>query len=191
MNTRALRVAAALLALSAAPAAAQNDTTAVEPLSDNSFLVEEAYNQEPGVVQHINTFMRGRGGDWGYTFTQEWPLGGMRHQISYTIPLVHPGDETGVGDVMVHYRYQWLDGESGPVAVTPRLSALLPTGSSEKGLGAGGFGIEAALPVSVEVVTNRIVTHSNAGVRYVPRAQDFAGNHQATTSVFLAQSAVW
>lgn len=191
VNRRPLFLAAALLALSASLAAAQADTAADEPLSDNSFLVEEAYNQEPGVVQHINTFMRGRGGDWGYTLTQEWPLAGMRHQISYTIPIVHPGDETGVGDVMVHYRYQWLDGEGGPVAAAPRLSAVLSTGSSGKGLGAGGFGIEAALPVSVEVVKDRIVTHSNAGARYVPRAQDPAGNHAATTSVFLAQSAVW
>ena len=29
-------------------------------IADNSFLVEEAYNQEPGVVQHINTLMRDR-----------------------------------------------------------------------------------------------------------------------------------
>jgi hypothetical protein len=26
------------------------------PIQDNSFLAEEAYNQEPGVVQHIQTF---------------------------------------------------------------------------------------------------------------------------------------
>jgi hypothetical protein len=45
-----------------------------EPISDNSFLIEEAYNQEPGVVQHINTFTRQRSGDYAYTFTQEYPL---------------------------------------------------------------------------------------------------------------------
>lgn len=28
------------------------------PIQDNSFLIEEAYNQEFGVVQHINTFTR-------------------------------------------------------------------------------------------------------------------------------------
>ena len=28
------------------------------PIQDNSFLIEEAYNQEFGMVQHINTFSR-------------------------------------------------------------------------------------------------------------------------------------
>ena len=28
------------------------------PIADNSFLIEEAYNQDPGVVQHISTFSR-------------------------------------------------------------------------------------------------------------------------------------
>lgn len=46
------------------------------PIQDNSFLVEEAYNQEPGVVQHISTFTRFQESkDWIYTFTQEWPVG--------------------------------------------------------------------------------------------------------------------
>ena len=41
-------------------------------IQDNSFLLEEAYNQEAGVVQHINTFTRYRESrDWVYTFTQE------------------------------------------------------------------------------------------------------------------------
>src|SRR5688500_8196222 len=58
------------------------------PIEDNSFLVEEAYNQERGVVQHINTFSRATGATgWMYTFTQEWPLAGQKHQLSYTVPL--------------------------------------------------------------------------------------------------------
>ncbi|HET7229450.1 MAG TPA: transporter [Longimicrobium sp.] len=191
MNTRSLRFAAALLALSAAPAAAQGDTTATAPIQDNSFLVEEAYNQDPGVVQHINNFARNRGGDWAYSLTQEWPMGGVRNQISYTIPFAHGGGETGFGDVMVNYRYQWIGDADAQVAVSPRLSAILPTGSARKGFGAGGFGVQGAIPLSVVVVPNVLVAHSNAGLTYVPRAQDPAGNRQPTTSVFLAQSAVW
>ena len=42
------------------------------PIQDNSFLAEEAYNQEPGVVQHIQTFMRmWNSKTWTYSFTQE------------------------------------------------------------------------------------------------------------------------
>jgi hypothetical protein len=32
-------------------------------IQDNSFLIEEAYNQDPGVVQHIQTFARATRGD--------------------------------------------------------------------------------------------------------------------------------
>jgi hypothetical protein len=191
VNTRPLVFAAALLALAARPARAQGDSTATEPIQDNSFLVEEAYNQEAGVVQHINNFARDRGGDWAYSLTQEWPLGGIRNQISYTIPLVHAGGDTRLGDVMVNYRYQWIGDGSAQVAVSPRLSAILPTGSARRGFGAGAFGVQGAIPLSVVVVENVLVAHSNAGVTYFSRAQDPAGNRAATTSFFLAQSAVW
>src|ERR1051325_8382666 len=57
-------------------------------IQDNSFLMEEAYNQEAGVVQHINAFMKSlRGKGWIYTFTQEWPVFGQKHQFSYTVPM--------------------------------------------------------------------------------------------------------
>ena len=49
------------------------------PIQDNSFLLEEAYNQEAGVVQHISAFQRMRGGEWIATFTQEWPAPGQTH----------------------------------------------------------------------------------------------------------------
>src|SRR5215212_4686556 len=69
-------------------------------IQDNSFLIEEAYNQERGVVQHISTFARPRAGNaWTYSFTQEWPLGGIQHQLSYTLPVQHDPDGTGLGDI--------------------------------------------------------------------------------------------
>jgi len=64
-----------------------------EPLAkgiqDNSFFIEEAYNQEPGVVQHIlNVPINFIDGSREITpsFTQEWPLFSQTHQFSYTIP---------------------------------------------------------------------------------------------------------
>ncbi len=57
------------------------------PISDNSFLVEEAYNQESRVVQHISTFSRGSDGGWIYTFTQEWPF----RRDAESAELHHPG----------------------------------------------------------------------------------------------------
>ena len=54
----------------------QTAAIAAEPgIQDNSFLVEEAYNQEFGVVQHISSFTRfWDSKDWNYSFTQEWPV---------------------------------------------------------------------------------------------------------------------
>src|SRR6185437_17086500 len=93
---------AAALALSVAcgPLAAQ-ESGEPAPIADNSFLIEEAYNQEAGVVQHISTFARPDGGGaWAYAFTQEWPFRGMKRQLSYTIPVLsEAGSGTGIGDV--------------------------------------------------------------------------------------------
>jgi hypothetical protein len=59
-----------------------------EPIADNSFLIEEAYNQESGVVQHINAFSRdAASGDWVYTFTRSGRSHGLKHQISYSLPV--------------------------------------------------------------------------------------------------------
>lgn len=154
------------------------------PIQDNSFLLEEAYNQESGVVQHISTVERAdAGGGWGYAFTQEWPLFGLRHQLSYTVPLVHPGDgfSAGLGDVSVDYRYQLVGDASARLAVAPRLSVVLPTGDRSAGRGGGRTGVEGALPVST-VLAPVLVAHSNVAVAYFP---------EDVTQLGLAQSVVW
>jgi|ERR1700752_1344851 len=162
-------------------------------ISDNSFLIEEAYNQEAGIVQHINTFTRSRNGDWIYTFTQEWPLGSMKHQFSYTISVLNLNrnpDIHGLGDVELNYRYQLVNNEESGVAIAPRVSVLLPTGSVRKGLGVGGVGIQTNLPVSVPI-SRKFVTHWNAGATFVPTAKD-ASDEKAFTKAFnLGQSTIW
>src|SRR5918992_1369706 len=111
----------------------------IDVIEDNSFLIEEAYNQEPGVVQHIfntlyNNDSRRRG--WTFSFTQEWPVFSQDHQFSYTIPTYHlvEGSDRlyGIGDVLLNYRYQALEeGELKP-AFAPRFSLVLPTGSRRR-----------------------------------------------------------
>jgi hypothetical protein len=83
----------------------------IDTIEDNSFLIEEAYNQEPEVVQHIfnavynNDSRRRR---WTFNFTQEWPVFSQDHQFSYTIPsyhLVEGSDRVyGLGDIQLNYR---------------------------------------------------------------------------------------
>ena len=150
-----------LLLLIASPLAAQEK---VEHIADNSFLIEEAYNQEPGVVQHINNFVGEDAGDgWLYVFTQEWPVGGIRHQLSYTVPVVHPdGFDTGLGDLLLNYRYQALGDGQASLHVAPRMSLVLPTGSEENDRGSGSVGLQGNVPVSYEV-GNALALHSNTG----------------------------
>ena len=184
------------LLLSASDAFAQGRPARPIPLiQDNSFLVEEAYNQGPGIVQHISTFARAAGGDgWAYTFTQEWPVLSQRHQLSYTIPITRTdeggGNSAGVGDVAVHYRYQVGGSEGRSTAFAPRLTVVLPSGSSRRGLGAGGAGLQFNLPFSVELPAS-LVTHSNAGATYTARARDAAGSEATTVDVTLGQSVIW
>jgi hypothetical protein len=165
------------------------------PIQDNSFLVEEAYNQEPGVVQHIQQFTWvPSSGTWAYTFTQEWPVGGIKNQLSYTLAAARvtggAAATTGFGDVLLNYRYQLVGDGEAPVAVAPRLSVLLPTGSARRQLGAGGAGVQVALPVSV-VLSNRFYLNGNAGATWVPRAQNALGQRAGTIGYNFGASLIW
>jgi len=166
-------------------------TTPPEPISDNSFLIEEAYNQEAGVVQHINTFTRSRGGSWLYTFTQEWPVKSMKHQFSYTLTVLDAVNNPavrGLGDMALNYRYQLVANDK--VAIAPRISLSLPTGNSKKALGIGGVGIQTNLPISV-THSSKFVTHWNAGATLIPRAKDTDGEQAFVKGFNLGQSSVW
>src|SRR5882757_9107210 len=121
----------------------QTSASAVEPgIQDNSFLVEEAYNQNFGVVQHISSFSRfWDSKDWNYSFTQEWRVpGNERHQLSYTLVALHsgefPGSGPGIGDVVLNYRYQLVGSGDTRTAFSPRASLILPAGDSTQGRGA-------------------------------------------------------
>ena len=182
MSSTALKAVAVALGLLRASGAGAQDHAAAPSISDNSFLIEEAYNQEPHVVQHISGLQLLRGADsWIYTFTQEWPLFGQKNQLSYALPIARlrngTGTATGLGDVAVNYRYQLAAADR--LAVAPRLSVLLPTASLRSAPGA--VGMQLNLPVSV-TVTRQLVTHWNAGTTLTPSAR---------TVYNLGASAIW
>lgn len=162
------------------------------PIQDNSFLIEEAYNQEAGVVQHISVFTRTSGtGEWAFAFTQEWPFRSQRHQLSYTVPLQSPGSGlgSGLGDVALNYRYQ-LGGEGESIFAAPRLSVILPTGDDARDRGSGATGLQLNLPVSVEL-SPHTVTHWNAGATITPRARNAAGDRATTRAFNAGASLIW
>jgi hypothetical protein len=163
-------------------------------IQDNSFLMEEAYNQEEGVVQHINTFQRMRGGEWVASFTQEWPVPRQAHQLSYTIPYQRvdgdSGRRSGLGDIALNYRYQLAGSGEARFACAPRLSLLLPSGDYRRGLGSGGVGLQVNVAAST-VLSERLVTHTNVGGTYFPAAKDARGERAAARGANAGQSLIW
>ena len=133
----------------------------IDVIEDNSFLIEEAYNQEPGVVQHIfnavySADSRARG--WAFSFTQEWPVFSQDHQFSFTIPSFHlrGGGErvSGVGDILLNYRYQLLEEGDMKPAFAPR-----PSGDKDR----ESFSEIRLRPLPVPAVSLRLTSAAYMG----------------------------
>lgn len=177
--------------LVASPALAEETKKEEKKIQDNSFLLEEAYNQEPGVVQHIQSFQYMKGDKWLYSFTQEWPVPKETHQFSYTIPVMRlegPDHSTGLGDILLNYRYQAILKEH--IAVAPRFSLVLPTGDSRKGLGTDTVGYQVNLPISVEL-NDSFVTHWNLGWTFTPNSKNQVGEKADTVATNYGASVIY
>lgn len=164
----------------------------VKKIQDNSFLLEEAYNQEDGVVQHIQMFQYfKKSKNWQYTFTQEWPVPKQANQFSYTIPVAHmsdPANASGIGDIALNYRYQAVFKDH--IALSPRFSLILPTGDYKKGLGTDSVGLQVNIPLSVEL-SDKFVTHWNLGATYTPNSKEPGGAKVDTTGFNYGASLIY
>lgn len=183
----ALMLSASLSTLAAEGAAqVKAASRPIDGIMDNSFLIEEAYNQESGVVQHIFTaeyYVQRLSGSneeiWETNFTQEWPLFSQKHQLSYTVPYLFSDDGStqtdGLGDVLLNYRYQVYYDEKTLRAFAPRASVVLPTGSKSAGFTDDTFGAQVNLPFSA-AWGDRWFTHFNAGCTFLPDAATVGEN---------------
>lgn len=150
-------------------------------IRDNAFLVEEAFNQEPGDVQHIFNWINlwdklsdGEARDFLFSYTMELPLGSQTHQFSFTTQSLHAFEkldnvpatqEGGVGDTFLNYRYQLLADDEF-LWCAPRFSLVVPTGDERFGLGTGQLGYQFNLPISS--YGDLFDYHFNAGATYIP-----------------------
>ena len=143
-----------------------------EPIEDNSFLMEEAYNQDPGIVQFIQTFQRDKSGEAFYSLTVEIPAPNKTHQVSFSVPYSRLQSEKsfvkGLGDVALNYRYQWIANDS--VLLAPRFTVLTPTGNAEEGLGAGLTGYQTNWAITV-LPSPHWAVHMNVGATFYPRVK--------------------
>src|SRR6187549_1533550 len=113
-------------------------------IEDNSMLIEEAFNQEAGIIQHISNFVFS-GGNFGYNYTQEIPLADVKHQFSFGVsyasfkkPMEAQQNRNfltnGLGDIFLNYR-PLLWGKNEWALVIPRFTVIVPTGNARYGLG--------------------------------------------------------
>ena len=146
---------------------------------DNSFLLQEAINQEKGVMQFISNFYFDnlRGGDFLYSFTHEIPVSSTRHQINYTF-YYHVLQKTasaeksdGIGDLNIGYQFM-ATGKKDWAMVVPGITLILPTGKAISGNGTGGLGGQINLAVTKRL-SHSIITHYNAGFTFISKADRY------------------
>ena len=191
-----VQIAVALLLLASPVAATAQPALAssVRPfeIADNSFLVEEAFNQEPGVFQNIFGMVRSDK-TWWPAFTQEWPLGTQKHQLSYTLSWFSGRGNSGFGNTLINYRYQAMVEGPGRPAFSPRLSLILPTGEIERDFGLDSPGLEMNLPFSKQI--GDIYWHWNAGLTWLPGVEPLssaaADDRVSLERPFLAGSGIY
>ncbi len=184
-----LMVSAALLSY------AQNDTIPKKgsylqygqpAIEDNSMFIEEAFNQETGIIQHISNLLV-TGGDVVYSYTQEIPLADVKHQLSFGIsynafkaPIV--GTQigagqvlsNGLGDLYINYR-PLLFGKNDFALVIPRFTLIAPTGDARYGFGTGAWGGQFNMAVTKRL-GRKFVTHYNAGYTLFSKADFYDVN---------------
>lgn len=167
-STRALIASFSVaFALMATSASAQTPPSRFG-IVDNSFLVEEAFNQERGVYQHMLTVRRDRSRTWELSATGEWPLGSQRDQLSMMVSLAAADGNNTSGPVVISYRRQLTMEDARMPAIAPRLSLVLPTRDGQRGW-------QAALPVSKSF--GAFYVHGNVGTSWTSAdgAEPFAG----------------
>ncbi len=192
-NSISVRLLSLCVALIATTNAADRPSEAIQ---DNSFLLEEAYNQDPGVVQHIfsllgsvNKLPGTDDREWVASYTDEWPVFSQAHQFSYTVPYVFSdsGGEKhdGLGDVLINYRFQLSTETATRPAIAPRLSVILPTGDEDRGLGSGSVGFQTNTALS-KVLNDRWTVHANAGATVLPdvRGHDLTGYNLGVSAIY-------
>jgi len=166
-------------------------------VEDNSYFIEEAYNQQRHNVQHISggLFKTTDPKLFNYSFTQEWPLFSQKHQISYTIGFLNleSGKVSGLTDIFVNYRYQ-LTGHDAFVTFAPRVSLIIPSGDVKKELGDGVWGVQFNLPMSKRL-SNSFAMHANVGYTLLPNTdktmEDGTAYKKNSWSSNMGGSLIW
>lgn len=138
-------------------------------IEDISMFIEEAFNQEAGIIQHISNFFFDAE-SFSCFYSQEIPLKDYWLQFSYTIKY-STGKFSGFSDLFINYRPTiWYKKHWALVA--PGFTFILPSGDSRKGLGNGAWGGQFILAVTKRI-SRRTATHWNAGYTFFRNADRY------------------
>lgn len=179
-------------------------------LEDNSMLIDEAFNQEAGIIQHISN-MVASDKMLNYSYTQEIPLVSHKHQLSFTFSYAWlkkpvqairsagiPVSTSGFGDILLSY-HPLIAGKHSWALVVPRITIIFPTGNVPSGFGNGGWGSQVNVAVTKRL-SKKITAHTNTGYTYIIHADHYsyegngtpAGRYEKNiSSVNLGASLVW
>ncbi len=160
--------------------------TAMAAIEDNSFLLEEAFNQEWGIVQFIQKYQTSENAQgYEYVFENEIPITDKTHQFSYALTFARQ-DEEGHGalnDAVLNYRWQALNKEG--VLVTERFGLVLPTGRVDNNAGNGVYGFEFMKSASIQL-SDDFINHWNFGFSVLPHAKTADIDKRRTLTGFTA-----
>ena len=151
-------------------------------IEDNSFLLEEAYNQKKDEYQFIHYYQSSKEGEQEYFFQLEAPLTHETHQLSFDFSYLRPSEipEFTVSDTQLNYRYQAM--KINEHMLTERLTLVIPTGSERYDSGSGEYAFSfmqsATFPLG-----ERYMNHWNLGATIYPHAT--TGITAGTSIVYL------
>jgi hypothetical protein len=129
------------------------------PIEDRNFMLESGWNREDAALQVNSFFFRGA---TSHELVGEWAMRSQRHQLGYTLPFFSD-DRTGLGDVLLNYRYQFLGDADSRIGIAPRVSLMLPTRDAH--FGERSSGVQVNVPISASI-TDRLTSHTNAGATW-------------------------
>jgi hypothetical protein len=163
-------------------------------LQSNGFLVETAYLQEEGELQHNFTFSRTNRRNWSMVVNEEIPLGSEKHQLSFSVPAQLAGNAAapgrGFGDSKIGYSYGLIGNSASRFSISPGVGLSVPTGRSGTQLGAGAPGVSFIVPVGV-MLTGRFASNSSFEITYTRSAKNSERQLADTLGYEMGQSLVW
>src|SRR5262249_60046504 len=96
----------------------------------------------------------------------------------------------GSGALGVIDRPQRVGASGARLAIAPRFTLFVPSGSAAKGLGQGGPGLQLGIPASL-VLSDRFVVHGNLGFTWTSSEKDAAGDESNAIAGYAGGSGVW